>query len=427
MTMKRSGFFIILAINFIEWLEFSLYLYLAKTVFSQNFFPQSKHSLTLTFALFAVGYLARPVGGWIFGRAADLKGRRAPMVFTAGMMGFATLGICLLPTYHTLGIASTWLLLIFRILQGLAIGGEFNTSAMFMIEHHKHSPLIAGSLVAASGALGMFMGGAIAALLHYSHNSELWRLIFAAVGILSLLICQMRKNLRESPEFTGQRNLRLKELFKSHWRGLVNVAMVASFVSTMVYLCNIYWLSFVSTKQLWPAVYCAWIASFAQLGSALIALPVARYYQPKHGHLLLYASMLTIAVVGPLLFYFSEMMIKAGVVIALAGYILGNGLLCVSLHYFLYQQLPTEYRCRGISIVWAIAASIGAILLPISEQVVETKQWAMFPGYAVSLIAITALLFIRYSETARTISRIKSRILSVHRYTRVISIILGKS
>ncbi len=233
--MKRAIVTIVLAINFIEWLEFSLYLYMAKSIFADVFFPPSSHSLSLTFAIFAAAYLARPVGGWLFGKAADLHGRKKPMILTAGLMGSATLGLCLLPGYEHIGILSTWLLLCFRILQGLALGGEINTSAMFIIEHHTHKPLVVGSLVAAFGALGMFMGGALAAIIQTSSNPHLWRYLFAAVGILSLGICRLRKKLLESPEFTSNQPMSLKQIFANYWRKIINISAVAVFVSTTVY------------------------------------------------------------------------------------------------------------------------------------------------------------------------------------------------
>lgn len=144
---------------FFEWLDFSLYLYLARSVFAKEFFPASNYSLMLSFALFAAAYFARPLGGWLFGRAADLNGRRHPMLLSAALMGMATLGICLLPNYQQIGLAATWGLLLLRIAQALALGGEINTSAMFLVEHYRRKPLIAGGLVAVSSALGMFMGG----------------------------------------------------------------------------------------------------------------------------------------------------------------------------------------------------------------------------------------------------------------------------
>lgn len=395
--MKRTALFLVLALVFLEWLDFSLYLYLAKSVFAKDFFPPSSYSLMLTFALFAAAYLARPVGGWLFGRKADKSGRRSPMVFSAALMGVSTLGICILPGYAQLGIWAAWGLLLLRIGQGLALGGEINTSAMFLVEHHPHKPLIAGSFVAASGALGMFTGGAIASLLLYWRFPEGWRIIFAGVGFLSLWVCRLRKQLSESPEFM-QEGLPSASNWRIYWRGLINIAAVGAFVSVMVYICNVFWVSFAIDKHLWSKAQCAWTGSLAQMASALLALPIAYLAKPIHAYRLVQASMLIVILAAPPLFYFTANNVAAGVLLAILSYVLANGLLCASLYYYLYLQLPPMYRCRGVSTIWALAASIGAISLPIAEQAV---MWEVLwlPGLMVSIIATVCLVVLGNYES----------------------------
>jgi MFS family permease len=395
--MKRYTLLIVIAINFIEWLEFSLYLYLAKTVFANEFFPRSDYSLMLTFALFTAAYLARPVGGWLFGRQADLKGRRKPMMVSAGLMGAATIGICLLPGYTQIGILATWLLLLFRLLQGLALGGEINTSAMFIIEHHPQKPLIAGSMIAVAGALGMFAGGATAAIIKSCQIPYLWRFVFAVLGFISLSICQLRKQLSESPEFDNKQNLNFKQLWQLHWQGMINIAAAGAYVSVTVYLCNIFWLTFASEQQLWSSAQCAWVGAFVQLGAALLALPLARFSAPEMAGKLLQRSMLLIVIAAPALFYFTYYKIVAGVIFSLLGYMLANGLMSASLYYFLYQQLPSQYRCRGVSVIWALAAIIGALALPLAQAATTIAKLYWLPGFMVSSVALVALLIISYN------------------------------
>lgn len=365
--MNRNALLVVLALIFLEWLDFTLYLYLAKSVFALHFFPASTHNLSLSFALFAAGYLARPLGGWFFGRLADSIGRRYPLIASAALMGTATLGIALLPDYSHLGITATWGLLLLRVCQGLALGGEINNSAMFLIEHHSRTPLVAGSFVAASGAAGMFTGGAIAALLQNAPVDGLWRVIFALVGLISLGVCQLRKKLKESPEFIPNQTA-FKDILRKHRHGIINIAVLALFVSVTVYLCNAYWVSYATDQGFWSPAHCAWAGSIAQLLSALIALPIAWFATPQKVLVLLRSSLL-IALTGlPLLFLFTEKAYIPGVLFGLGCYVLTNGLLCSALFYFLYLQLPPQYRCRGVSTVWALAASLGAISLPLAEQ-----------------------------------------------------------
>ncbi|KTD36450.1 proline/glycine betaine transporter-like protein [Legionella nautarum] len=394
--MKRSSLALVLALIFLEWLDFSLYLYLAKSVFADDFFPPSSYSLMLSFALFAAAYFARPVGGWFFGRKADLSGRRNPMVFSAALMGFATLGICLLPTYAQIGLLAPWGLLGLRIAQGLALGGEINTSAMFLVEHHPKRPLMAGSLVAASGALGMFFGASLATLLQYLNILWAWRLIFAVVAMVSLGVCRLRKRLRESPEFQKE-NRSIRTIWRAHWRGLLNIAILGAFVSVMVYICNVFWVSFAIDKQLWTKTQCAWLGSLAQLLSALFAIPIAYFSQPSQVYRLMQASMVVISLAAPCLFFFTTVYLSQAVLLSVLGYALGNALACSVLYYLLYLQLPAQYRCQGVSTVWALAASLGAVSLPLAEQAVKLgANW--LPGVLVSTVAILSLLFFRSKQ-----------------------------
>lgn len=398
--MKKSILAIVLAVNFIEWLEFSLYLYMAKAVFSTMFFPKSTHSLALTFLIFSTAYLARPVGGWFFGKNADRFGRKKPMMLTAGLMGFATLGICLLPGYEQIGLTATFLLLLFRILQGLALGGEVNTSAMYIIEHHASSPMLAGSLVAAFGALGMFFGAVLSAIIQMSPIDGLWRIVFALIGIISLLVCHMRKNLSESPEFLTQKTISLKTFKIDHFQNLINIAAVALFVSVSVYICNVFWMVFSSQLNMMSTITSSWVAAFAQFGSALIAIPVAYIFSSTNPKKLLQLSMSNIIICAPALFWATYHHSIVGIALGLMGYMITNGLLCASFYYYLYQQLPTSVRCQGVSFIWACAASVGALALPVAQEMVFKHQIMWVPGFMVSGVVLLCLLVISKNNPA---------------------------
>lgn len=386
--MKPAVIILALMLVFLEWMDFSLYLYLAKSVFALEFFPATSQNLMLSFAVFAAAYLARPLGGWLFGRRADKRGRREPMMYSAALMGLSTLGICLLPGYAAIGSWAAWGLLFFRIGQGLALGGEMNTSAMFLVEHHRSRRLFAGSLMAASGAMGMFAGGALAALIQWFAVPGLWRLAFALLGFLSLLLCCLRKQLQESPEFL-QKSSALQPHWQSHWRGIVNIAAVAAFVSVFVYLCNVLWVSFAIDMKVMAKTYCVWAGALAQLSSALLALLIAFFCRDKQVTGLLKLSMLLMIFVAPLLFYSTAHGRLPLLFLSLAGYALANGLLCASLYYFLYLQLPVHVRCTGVSLVWGLAASAGATSLPIAQQAITQGRYA-FPAIMVSLVAFAA-------------------------------------
>ncbi len=401
--MNRKALHIVLALVFLEWLDFSLYLYLAKSVFANTFFPPSNYNLVLSFTLFATAFLARPLGGWFFGRSADSTGRRMPLIISAAMMGLATIAIALLPDYSIIGISATWGLLILRIAQGLALGGEINNSAMFLVEHQSRNPLVAGSYVAACGAGGMFVGGAIAALLQMAQINGLWRVMFLVLGFISLRVCQLRKKLQESPEFTPNQT-KIRQIIKEQKTGIINIALLGVFVSVTVYICNAYWVSYATDKGVWSPIGCAWAGSIAQLLSALLALPIARLCHPSQVRQLLHASMLGGFIGAPLLFLFTAYGSVPGVLLGLSLYVITNALLCSSMYYFLYLQLPAKYRCRGVSTVWALAASIGAISLPLAEQANLHQMPWLAPLWVSSVAFIAFLLLYRGRMHLRKIS-----------------------
>ncbi|CAM2760110.1 MFS transporter [Legionella worsleiensis] len=394
--MNRKALLVVIALVFLEWLDFTLYLYLAKSIFATTFFPPSEYSLMLSFALFAAAYLARPLGGWLFGRRADEYGRRSPLIFSAAMMGMATIAIALLPGYQTLGIGATWALLVLRIAQGLALGGEINNSAMFLVEHQSQRPLIAGSYVAASGAAGMFLGGATAALVQAIPVAGLWRVIFILVGLASLWVCSLRKKLQESPEFIANTTPFI-EVLRKEWLGIIHITVMGAFVSVTVYICNAFWVSYATDQGLGSPVACAWAGALAQLFSALLALPIAHYTPSSKVLVLLQSSMIAAFLGAPALFMFTAIGSIAGVVVGLILYVIANGLLCSALYYFLYLQLPAQYRCRGVSTVWAISASLGAISLPAAQQAHLHNMVWIAPLW-VSFIALTSLFILSRSQ-----------------------------
>ncbi len=142
--------------NVLEWFDFAVYGYFASDI-GRQFFPQSDHiaQQLLTFAVFAVGFVARPIGGIFLGMIGDRIGRRALLTVSIAVMGGATLLLGLLPTYAQIGMAAPLLLVTMRLTQGFSLGGEFTGSMVYTTE--KSTPLMRG-LVSSSTAAGTTLG-----------------------------------------------------------------------------------------------------------------------------------------------------------------------------------------------------------------------------------------------------------------------------
>ena len=122
--------------NLVEWYDWYAYSFLA-VYFSTQVFPDTGGDLTAllnTFAIFAVGFFMRPIGGLLMGAVADRLGRKTALTATIVLMGFGSLMIAVLPTYAAVGVLSPILLVIARLIQGLSVGGEFAASTTFLIE-----------------------------------------------------------------------------------------------------------------------------------------------------------------------------------------------------------------------------------------------------------------------------------------------------
>src|ERR1051325_9155283 len=121
--------------NLVEWFDFYVYAFTA-LYFSAAFFPGGSPTAQLmkTSGVYALGFFARPLGSWIFGRIADRTGRRHSMVIAVVMMCFGSLMVACLPTYSSIGVAAPVLLTVARVIQGISVGGEYGTSAAYMSE-----------------------------------------------------------------------------------------------------------------------------------------------------------------------------------------------------------------------------------------------------------------------------------------------------
>jgi MHS family alpha-ketoglutarate permease-like MFS transporter len=199
--------------NLVEWYDWYAYSAFA-LYFSASFFPQGNKTAQLlnTAGIFALGFLMRPIGGWIFGRIADKVGRKQSMTLSVLLMSFGSLLIAFIPTYQSIGIIAPLVLLFARLLQGLSVGGEYGVSATYLSEmatknrrgfysSFQYVTLIGGQLF----ALGIQL-----ILQKVLSDAELhawgWRIPFVIGAILSLVALYMRSILYETKAFEAQKN-----------------------------------------------------------------------------------------------------------------------------------------------------------------------------------------------------------------------------
>jgi MHS family proline/betaine transporter-like MFS transporter len=234
--------------NVMEWYDFSVYGYFA-AIIGRNFFPTGDQttSLIAAFGVFAAGFFMRPLGSILFGYIGDKKGRKLALTISVGMMAVPTFLIGVLPTYQQIGLWASFSLVLLRLLQGLSVGGEFTTSAIFLVE---------GSAAGRRGFLGSFaplgasagtllgsaIGAAVTTLLDQSSiESWGWRVPFLIgifVGVVGLYI---RSGLVEDRLAQPKTKSPVREAFQTEWRTILrliglNAAFAVSFYMGFVYV-----------------------------------------------------------------------------------------------------------------------------------------------------------------------------------------------
>jgi MFS family permease len=234
----------------IEWYDFYIFGSLA-TVIASQFFPKTNPTAALlsTLATFAAGFIVRPFGALVFGRLGDLVGRKYTFLLTLIIMGGSTFAIGLVPGYESIGFAAPVIVLILRLLQGLALGGEYGGAATYVAEHAApHKRGFYTSWIQTTATLGLFVSLGVILLTRHSLDSNLqksiskfndwgWRIPFLVSIVLVIISIYIRLKMKESPLFlklqeSGTTSVNpLKESF-TH-RSNLKMVLLALFGATM--------------------------------------------------------------------------------------------------------------------------------------------------------------------------------------------------
>jgi MFS transporter, MHS family, proline/betaine transporter len=230
--------------NVLEYYDFVVYAFLATTI-AVKFFPSQNEvaALLASFAAFGVGFLARPLGGAIIGRIGDKKGRKVALLITIFGMAVGTVGIGILPTFETIGILAPVLLVLMRLIQGLAAGGEWGGATAFIIESAPEGRRglfggIGQASIASASLLGSVVVAIVAALVTAQQmNDWAWRIPFLLGGLLVPVGFYMRRNIEETPAFTAAQQAATKP---EHDLGSPLTLMAKAFGFTIIWTVSYY-------------------------------------------------------------------------------------------------------------------------------------------------------------------------------------------
>lgn len=397
--------------NALEWFDYGLYGYFA-AIISSLFFPTKDPltSLMLTFIVFGVGFVMRPLGGLIFGHYADKAGRRKALAATVILMGASTFLIGCLPTYAQIGYWAPAALAALRLLQGVSTGGEWGSCMSFLAEYgteHNRGFIVSWSQF--SIAVGLLMGSASGTILTAVLSQEAlyswgWRLPFWSGLLIALFGMYVRTKVDETPKYKEVEQahavvqLPVVELLTKYWReSIVNIGVVIgwtiSYWVTMAYMPT--YISKVLKYPLWVGM------SFntVLLIIFMIAIPFTGMLADKIGR----KPVMMIAAVGFLvlsypLFYLMSTVKTAGVLfLVLCVLAVLEAFICGGATVFVPEIFPTHVRCSAIGVGYNFAvAAFGGTAPFVATWLIATTGDNLAPTYylmAGALVTLAVLVF----------------------------------
>jgi MFS transporter, MHS family, proline/betaine transporter len=343
--------------NILEFYDFAVYAYLA-TILGRNFFPSGNETISLlsTFAVFGVGFIVRPLGGFLIGRFGDRRGRKPALLFTVLLMSIGTGLIGVIPTYAQIGIVAPVLLTVARLLQGFSAGGEWGGGATFIVEWAPAGRRgFYGGIHVVTIYLGLALGSAVAATLSTglspeTMNSWGWRVPFILGAVIGPLGLVVRRKIDESPVFVEAQAHTEAETTPGILRTMGHAFCFAAMQAVLTYVFLGYFPTFTqkfaglsASQALWSTALA--IATIVPVGllSGAISDRVGR--KPP-----MIASCVGFVVLAYPLFYIvanSASFATVMAVQAVAGML--TGLFLGTMPASLVEMFPTKTRLMGLS------------------------------------------------------------------------------
>jgi MFS family permease len=384
----------------VEWYDFFVFASAAALVFDRVFFPGAdpRNGVLYSLMTYAVGFATRPLGGLVFGMLGDRFGRKRALVWSLLLMGLATVGVGLIPGYATIGVAAPALLVVMRLVQGLAVGGEVGGALLLVTETLPGDrrgfwaawPMIggaAGNLIS-SGALAV-LGFALGEVAFGAWG---WRLAFLASGVLIGIGVWMRTRVAESPIYEAYVERRRKvgaqpigATLASHWRSVLTVLLVKAGENALFYVFTTFYVVYV-TRVLHLARTLALEAIAVASLAEIVTIFLAGAWSDRVGRRVVTAvGFLASAVWAFVLFPVTASGHVAAVVIAAGVGGVCHGIIVGGMSAMFVELFPTSARYTGFSIGYqfatvfsgAVAPLIGVALLNAYGSTLPVSIYAM--------------------------------------------------
>ena len=405
--------------SLVEWYDFFVFASAAALVFDRTFFPKTDPLTGTLLALmtYAVGFVTRPLGGALFGALGDRHGRKRALVASLMLMGAATVGVGLLPTYAQVGPLAPALLVALRLLQGVAVGGEVG-GAVLLVGESLDAPRRgewtawpqtggpAGN-VAAAGVLAVLAG----ALTEAQFAAWGWRVAFLLSGVLVAVGLWMRTRVEESPLFEAYqarraaappRRVPLAATVVAHWRALVTVFCVKAGENALFYVFTTFFVVWV-TKVLHRPRGVALTATLVASAVEVVVIVLAGRWSDRVGRRPVTAAGLVAAAAWAFaLFPLGAPADALGLTLVAVVGGAAHGVIVGGMSAFFVELFPTAARYTGFSLGYQLASVASGAVAPIVGVALLARYGSPLPVscYA-ALMTVPALVALARARETR--------------------------
>lgn len=397
--------------NLVEWYDVYVYTVFATYFEAQFFDPADKNATVYVYAIFAITFLTRPLGSWFFGRFADRRGRRAALTVSVSLMAACSMVIALVPSRETIGLAAPIILILCRLVQGFATGGEYGTSATYMSEaatrerrgffsSFQYVTLVGGHVLAQFTLLLI-----LTAFTPEQVHEFGWRIGFAIGGVAAVVVFWLRRSMDESLSAEQLEAIRegkdtssgsLRELVTRYWRPLLLCFMITMGGTLAFYAYSVNAPAIVKTTYKDQAMTATWV-NLIGLIFLMAIQPVGGMISDKVGRkpLLIWFGIGGVLYTYVLFTYLPQTHSPLlSFLLVIIGYVILTGY--TSINALVKSELfPSHVRALGVGVGYALANSMFGGTAPVIYQALKDRDHVpWFIAYVTVCIAISLAVYV---------------------------------